>query len=240
MAAELYDAVVVGSGPNGLAAAITIARTGRNVAVFEAESTIGGGMRSAELTQPGVVHDICSAVHPLAVPSPFFRQLDLGRHGLEWIEPPIQIGHPLDDGSVALVRRDLAETAASLGRDGAAYRRLIGPIAERWDSLAPHVLAPFHVPLRPDRAIALAWFGALALQPATWLARWFEGPLARAALAGCAAHSILSFDEPVSGAAVLIFLGTAHAAGWPMPRGGSGLLATALAGVLTQEGGEIF
>jgi phytoene dehydrogenase-like protein len=239
MTAELYDAVVVGSGPNGLAAAITIARTGRNVVVFEAESTIGGGMRSAELTVPGVIHDICSAVHPLAVSSPFFRQLDLGRHGLEWIEPPIQIGHPLDDGSVALVRRDLAETAASFGRDGAAYRRLIGPIAGRWDSLAPHVLAPFHVPLRPDRAMALAWFGGLALQPATWLARWFEGPLARAALAGCAAHSILSFDEPVSGAAVLIFLGTAHAAGWPMPRGGSGMLATALAGVLSQEGGEI-
>jgi len=238
--AELYDAVVVGSGPNGLAAAITIARTGRKVAVFEAEATIGGGMRSAELTRPGVVHDVCSAIHPLARSSPVFRELDLEGHGLEWIEPPIQVGHPLDDGSVALIRRDLAETAASFGADGAAYRRLIGPIAGRWDSLARDVLAPFHVPLRPDRALALAWFGALALQPATWLARWFDGPLARAALAGCAAHSILSFSEPVSGAAVLIFLGTAHATGWPMPRGGSGRLADALAAVLAEEGGQVF
>jgi len=240
MAAELYDAVVVGSGPNGLAAAITIARTGRAVAVFEAESTIGGGMRSAELTVPGVVHDICSAIHPLARSSPLFRQLGLESHGLEWIEPPIQIGHPLDDGSAALIRRDLAETAASLGSDGTAYRRLIGPIAGRWDSLAGDILAPLHVPLRPDQAAVLAWFGALALQPASWLARWFETPLGRAAFAGCATHSILSFSEPASGAGGLVFLATAHAVGWPMPRGGSARLADALAGVLAAEGGIIF
>jgi phytoene dehydrogenase-like protein len=240
MAAELYDAVVVGSGPNGLAAAITIARSGQKVAVFEAEQTIGGGMRSAELTLPGVVHDLCSAIHPLAVSSPFFRQLELERHGLEWIEPPTQVGHPLDDGSAALIRRDVTETAASLGSDGAAYRRMIGPIAGRWDSLAGDVLAPFHVPLRPDRAALLAWFGALALQPATWLGRWFKGPLARAAFAGCAAHSILSFSEPASGAAALVFLATAHAGGWPMPRGGSARIADALAGVLADDGGQIF
>src|SRR5829696_2888289 len=240
MATELYDAVVVGSGPNGLAAAITIARTGREVAVLEAEETIGGGMRSAELTEPGVVHDVCSAIHPLARSSPLFQELGLERYGLEWIEPPIQIGHPLDDGSAALITRDIAETAASLGADGTAYRRMVGPIATRWDSLARDVLAPFHVPLRPDRALQLAWFGALALQPATWLARWFDGPQARAAFAGCAAHSILPLDEPASGAPGLVFLATAHVGGWPMPRGGSGRIADALAAALAAEGGRIF
>lgn len=237
---ERYDAVVVGSGPNGLAAAIELARSGWSVALLEAEPTIGGGMRSAELTLPGFVHDVCSAIYPLGRTSPFLRELDLARHGLDWIEPPIQIGHPLDDGSVGLVFRDLAATAEGLGRDGAAYRRLIGPIAQRWDSLAPDILAPFHVPLRPDRALALAWFGALALQPATWLARWFDGPLGRALLAGCAAHSILPLDEPASGVAALVFPATAHAGGWPVPRGGAASLADALAGVLRDHGGEIF
>ncbi|MBC7973963.1 MAG: NAD(P)/FAD-dependent oxidoreductase, partial [Myxococcales bacterium] len=149
MTADRYDAVVVGGGPNGLAAAITLARAGRSVALFEAETTIGGGMRSAELTLPGFVHDVCSAIHPLARASPFFSTLGLERHGLEWIEPPISLAHPLDDGSAALVRRDLDETAASLGRDGAAYRRLVGPTVGRWDALIVDVLAPFHIPLRP-------------------------------------------------------------------------------------------
>jgi phytoene dehydrogenase-like protein len=236
---EQYDAVVVGSGPNGLAAAITIARTGRSVALLEAAPTIGGGMRSAELLLPGVVHDICSAVHPLARASPFFTELALERHGLEWIEPPIQVGHPLDDGPAALVHRDLTETAASLARDGAAYRRLIGPIVERWDSLLADVLAPFHIPLAPARMVTLGLFGFLALQPATWLARWFRGRRARALLAGCAAHSILRLSEPASGASGLLFLAAAHASGWPIPRGGSARIADALAGVLTEHGGRI-
>lgn len=237
---ERYDAVVVGSGPNGLGAAITLARAGRSVAVLEGASTIGGGMRSAELTLPGVVHDICSAIHPLARSSPLFRELPLASHGLEWIEPPIQIGHPLDDGSVALAYRDLEQTARGLGRDRATYRALIGPLARRWDSLSTDVLAPFHVPLHPERALALAWFGLFALQPASWLARWFATAQARALLAGCAAHSILRLDEATSGAAGMIFMATAHNPGWPMPRGGSARLAEALAGVLRELGGEIF
>ena len=239
MTADRYDAVVVGGGPNGLAAAITLARAGRSVALFEAETTIGGGMRSAELTLPGFVHDVCSAIHPLARASPFFSTLGLERHGLEWIEPPISLAHPLDDGSAALVRRDLDETAASLGRDGAAYRRLVGPTVSRWDALIIDVLAPFHIPLRPDRALDLARFGLLAIQPAMWLAHRFRDAPARALLAGCGAHSMLRLEELVSGAFVVMFLASAHAVGWPIAGGGSARIAQALAASLAEVGGEI-
>jgi phytoene dehydrogenase-like protein len=236
---DRYDAVVVGSGPNGLAAAITLAHAGRSVAIYEMAETIGGGMRSAELTLPGFLHDVCSATHPLGKASPFFASLDLASHGLEWIEPPVQLAHPLDDGSAALVVRDLHETARSLGSDARAYQRLLGSTVRGWDRLIGDVLAPFHIPLQPARAVRLARFGLLAFQPATWLARSFDGPQARALLAGAAAHSMLRLSEPITGAYGLLFLASAHAVGWPFARGGSARIAEALGNVLTGAGGEI-
>jgi phytoene dehydrogenase-like protein len=239
MTADRYDAVVVGSGPNGLAAAITLAQAGRSVVVFEASSTIGGGMRSAELTLPGFRHDVCSAIHPLAKASPFFAGLGLERHGLEWIEPPIQLAHPLENGGVALARRDMEQTAAALGDDAAAYLRLLGPTVRDWDGLIGDVLAPFHIPLQPLRALRLARFGLSALQPARWLAGSLKGQPARALLAGAAGHSMLRLGEPISGASGILFLASTHAVGWPIAAGGSERIADALAAVLRESGGEI-
>ena len=238
-ATEVLDAVVVGGGPNGLAAAITLAREGRSVQLFEAEETIGGGSRSAALTLPGFVHDVCSAVHPLGRSSPFFRQLPLERHGLRWIEPPIQLAHPLDDGQTALVSRDLATTAASLGRDERAYRALIGPVARHWEMLITEFSGPFRVPLHPWKALVAARFGLSALQPVTWLARSLHTDAARALLAGCAAHSMLRLSEPMSGTFGLTLLASTHAVGWPIAGGGSQSIADALAAQLRELGGSI-
>jgi phytoene dehydrogenase-like protein len=233
------DAVVVGAGPNGLAAAITIAREGRSVTVLERAADVGGGARSAELTLPGFVHDVCSAVHPFGRTSPFFREANLERHGLRWVEPPAAFAHPLDDGRAFIVTRDVDATAAQLGRDRDAYRGLVGPLVRGFGELIPDILAPFHIPLRPRRAVRLARFGFHALQPATWLARRFRDAPARAVLAGAAAHSVLRLDEPISGAAALVMLGSAHHDGWPFPEGGAGRVSEALAAELRALGGTI-
>ena len=216
-APSLPDAVVVGAGPNGLAAAITIAREGHSVTVLERAQEVGGGARSAELTLPGFVHDVCSAVHPFGRTSPFFADTVLERHGLQWVEPPAAFAHPLDDGSAVIVTRDVDDTARQLGRDGDAYRRLVRPLVRRFGELIPDILSPFHIPLGPRRATRLAWFGFHALQPATWLARRVRDDAARAVFAGVAAHSVLRLDESISGAAALVMLGSAHHDGWPFP-----------------------
>ncbi len=232
------DAVVVGAGPNGLAAAITLARAGLSVRVLEASDTIGGGLRSAELTLPGFVHDVCSAVYPLAAGSPFFASLGLEEHGLQWIQPKIPLAHPLDDGTAACLHRSIALTAEGLGRDARAYRRLLRPLAAHWDILAPELLRPIlHIPKHP---FALARFGLPALLPATLLARAsFRQEPARALLAGLAAHSFLPL-EAWSSSAVGLVLGVAgHAVGWPIPRGGSQAIAAAMAACLRSFGGEI-
>ncbi len=231
------DAVVVGSGPNGLAAAIEIARTGRRVIVFEAADTIGGGCRSAELTLPGFVHDICSAVHPFAVASPMLRTLPLTAHGLEWVEPPVMAAHPLDDGRAVLVRRSVSETAARLGSDGRRYEALFGPLQDRWGHLEDVVLGPLRWPRHP---VAMARFGLQAMRAAAPAARrLFEDAPARALMAGMAAHTMLPLDRaPTAGAGLVLTL-MAHVAGWPMPRGGAQRLSEALASYLRSLGGEI-
>lgn len=231
------DAIIIGSGPNGLAAAITLARAGLRTRVVEAQPTLGGGARSAELTLPGFVHDICSAIHPMGVGSPFFRSLSLTEHGLEWIQPPAALAHPLDDGRVALLDRSVERTAAGLGEDGPAYRRLLEPFVAAADQLFEQTLGPFRLPRHP---LLMARFGLQALRSANSLAnRWFRGDLAKAFFAGIAAHSILPLDQ-LTTAAIGIMLGIAgHAVGWPLPRGGSQQISNALASYLRSLGGEV-
>jgi phytoene dehydrogenase-like protein len=232
------DAVVVGGGPNGLAAAVVFARRGLSVRLFEAASTVGGGARSTELTLPGFIHDFCSAIHPLAAGSPFFSTLPLNRFGLEWIEPEIAVAHPLERGGAACLRRSLDATAEPLGRDGKAYRRLMGPLARHWGPLSREVLQPvLHWPRHP---LLLARFGFPALLPAAVLARMlFRAEPARALFAGLAAHSFLSLEAPASAAFGLILGLAGHAIGWPFPRGGAQRISDALAAYFIQLGGQI-
>ena len=234
------DAVIVGGGPNGLAAAIVLARAGRSVELFEARDTIGGGCRSAELTLPGVVHDVCSAIHPLGRSSPLFRELDLERHGLTWIEPPIQIAHPLDDGRAALVHRDIKRTVASFGdeEDARRYRHWMEPIAADWDLVVRHLLGP--LPLGAIRhPVALGRFGLPALLPMAAIARRFRSPVTQSLLAGCGAHSFLPLGALLTGGIGLAMLASAHSVGWPIPRGGAQRIVDALGSVLREAGGRI-
>lgn len=235
---ERYDAVVVGSGPNGLAAAVTLARAGKSVLVLEAADKAGGGARTCELTLPGFSHDLCSAVHPLAAASPFFRGVPLRDHGLEWIEPPAGCAHPLDDGTCALLFRDVDETARALGPDAGRYRSLLGVLAANWESVLGEVLAPpIHVPRHP---ILLARFGTLGLFPAYDYARLLFGSArARALFAGIAAHANAPLDRAGTAAIGLMLNLAGHARGWPIPRGGAQAITSALESYLRSLGGVV-
>jgi phytoene dehydrogenase-like protein len=236
-APAVADAVVVGAGPNGLAAAIELARAGLSVRVREAAETVGGGTRSAELTLPGFVHDVCSAIHPLGFGSPFLRSLPLEDHGLEWVEPPAALAHPFDNGTAVLLERSPEGAAPTLGEDGVRWRRLFAPLVQDADSLLEEVLAPLHVPAHP---LTLARFGLRALLPATTVARHsFRGVRARGFFAGLAAHSMLPLERPPSAAFGLMLGLLGHAVGWPFPRGGSQMIADSLASYLRSLGGEI-
>jgi phytoene dehydrogenase-like protein len=233
-----YDAVVVGSGPNGLAAAVELARNGRSVAVLEAEETIGGGARSAEPTLPGFVHDVGSAIHPLGYASPFFRSLPLEEHGLEWVHPSASLAHPFDDGTAAVLERSVEETGATLGPDASAYRKLLRHAVEDFDRIAASFFGPPHVPRHP---LALAATALRALRPARALAEgFFEGEKARGLFAGNAAHSFLPMERRPSAMFGLVLSTLGHAVGWPFPKGGSQKIADALASYLLSLGSEIY
>jgi phytoene dehydrogenase-like protein len=231
------DAAVVGSGPNGLAAAVTIAQAGRSVTVFEAADTIGGGTRSAELTVPGVLHDVCSAVHPFGVTSPYLSSLPLAEHGLTWLWPEVDLAHPLDGGRVGVMLRSLDNTVAGLGKDGPAWRRSFGTLAARFDSLAPEILQP--ILHRPSHPIDLARFGLRAAWPATRFANRFSTDEARGLFAGCAAHIITPLSWPATAAVGATFIAAGHDAGWPVAAGGSQSITSALASLLISLGGTI-
>jgi phytoene dehydrogenase-like protein len=238
MTEDTRRAHVIGSGPNGLAAAITLAQAGIHVDVYEAEAQAGGAVRTMELTLPGFRHDFGSAVHPMAVGSPFFASLPLAHHGLEWIHGLAPLAHPLDDGSAVMLERDLDDTEAALERDGRAWRNVVEPLVNRWPQFAHDAFGPLtRIPRHP---FLMARFGYYALQPALRLAKsLFTGERARALFAGLAAHSFLSLDRPLSSAAGLVLGAAAHAVGWPIPRGGSQAITDALEAHLRELGGEI-
>lgn len=231
-------AAIVGSGPNGLSAAIALARRGVEVTVFEGRDTVGGAASTGEVTLPGFHHDLGSSVYPMGVSSPFFQSLPLGEFGLNWVEPRAPLAHPLDDGTAVLLEHDLAATAANLGPDGPAYTRLMRPLVDRWPQLCREILGPvLHLPSHP---VLMARFGLFAAWPATMLARTlFRGPRARALFAGNAAHSVLPLESPFSAAVGLVLGAAGHAAGWPIAQGGAQSIANALAAYFKSLGGTI-
>jgi phytoene dehydrogenase-like protein len=232
------DAIVVGAGPNGLTAAVTLAQAGLSVRVYEGAATVGGGARTAELTLPGFRHDPCSAVHPLGAGSPVLNALGLERFGLSWVHPELALAHPFPDGSAAILARSVAETADSLGGDGRAYRRLVGPFLGRWDGLAADVL---RAPLAgwPREPLLYGRFSLVAGLPAAVLARVFAGQRARGLLAGLAGHVTAPLTSPVTGGIALMFALAAHDVGWPFPRGGTQAISDALAALLISLDGKI-
>ena len=237
MSREKYDAVIIGSGPNGLSAAIALVRSGHSVLVLEAHDTIGGGCRTLPLTLPGFRHDVCSSIHPMAVISPFWRELPLAEHGLEWVFPPTPCAHPFDDGTAAALEQSVGSTADTLAEDGPAYRRHVGPLVEVANDLFGDLFGPLRLPRYP---IAALKFGRAAIRSVEGLCRkWFTGLKARALLAGLGGHAVLPLDHR-PGAAIALMLGLAgHAVGWPSPRGGAQTLADALASYFRSLGGEI-
>lgn len=231
-----YDVVVVGSGPNGLAAAIAMQQQGLSTIIFEAKETIGGGLRTEELTLPGFKHDVCSAIHPLAADSPFFNTLPLHSHGLEYIQPYLAAAHPFDDGSAALLSTSLSQTAAQFSQDEEAYLRIIGTAAKNWPLIRNDVLGPLRFPKHP---LLMAKFGRDALASASQVSKKFMTRNARGLWAGMAAHSILPLDSAATAAVGMVLMATAHNKGWPMAKGGSVSIANALAGYFRSIGGKI-
>ncbi len=231
------DAVVVGSGPNGLAAGITLAKAGLSVVIYEADTVVGGGVRSAELTLPGYIHDVCSAIHPLVLGSPFFSDLPLEAYGVEWIHPRSPLAHPFDDGTAVVLERSLDMTCRQLKRDAEAYKSLISPLVDNWKELAQDILAPWHFPKHP---LLMLQFAAHALRSASGLSQaYFRDQESRSLFAGLAAHANLPLNRSPT-AAVAMILGTlGHAVGWPFPKGGAQKIAVALSSIFRSFGGEI-
>jgi phytoene dehydrogenase-like protein len=233
----MTSAIVVGAGPNGLAAAVTLAQRGVSVTVLEASDTIGGGTRTSELTVPGVLHDECSAVHPIAAASPFLRSLDLAAHGLEWRRPEIAVAHPLDCGSAGVLHPSIEDTVAGLGADGRAWSRVFGPLSQDIDALAEEIFRPIvHLPRHP---ITLARFGLNAVLPAVLFARRWRNVETRALFGGIAAHAVHPLGRPMTSAIGMMLIAAGHRYGWPVAKGGSQAIADALAAVLTDHAGKI-
>ncbi|MFT4977006.1 MAG: phytoene dehydrogenase-like protein [Myxococcota bacterium] len=232
-----FDAAVIGSGPNGLAAAVSLAQQGRSVVVYEARDTIGGSARTAELTLPGFRHDVCSAIHPMAAASPFFRSLPLQEHGLQWVHPPAPVAHPFDDEPAVLLEQSIEATAASLGADGARYTRWMSPLVARFDDLLADAFAGLALPRSP---LLMARFGLTALRPASWTAKAiFASERGRGWFAGHAAHSVMPMERAPSSAIGMMLAAAGHAVGWPFPRGGAQAIPDALASLFLSLGGTI-
>ncbi len=231
-----FDAVIVGSGPNGFAAAITLQQQGLSTLLLEAKATVGGGMRSAELTLPGFVHDVCSAIQPMTINSPFFSQLPLEQFGLKFIEPTYAAAHPFDNGKAAVLHQSIQQTTENLGIDGSAYEKLMQPLYKNRNIIFPFVLGPFKFPAHP---LVMAGFGLKALQPATSLSKIFKTAEGKGLFAGMAAHSMLPFSKIATSAVALVLMLSAHNKGWPLIQGGSQKLADALAAYYVSLGGKI-
>jgi phytoene dehydrogenase-like protein len=231
-----FDAIIIGSGPNGLSAAIRLQQAGLSVLLVEAKQTVGGGMRTAELTLPGFKHDICSAIHPMAAESPFFKTLPLDKHGLEWIYPPFAVAHPFDNGTAAILTQSIEETAQLLGSDRETYLKLFKPLLDQWQEIDKDILGPLHFPQNP---LSFAKFGLKALLPATTLAKRFNTEKAKGLWAGIAAHAVLPLTNLTASAIGLVLTIAAHKRGWPVAKGGSQSIADALSSYFVSLGGKI-